>query len=109
MDRVTVQASELTIRTNMELGWDKTRQQSLSIDFDNIDTGFETLFIPSNNTYKWQLPAGFHYGISAKCEEDGKRVQVIFIYKEYFHSWQNRFWLWYLFTNYSSSKEICWS
>ena len=57
-DRVSVQASGLTVRTDMELVWDKRRQQSLSKDFDNIDTGIETLFTPSNNTYKWQLPAG---------------------------------------------------
>ena len=60
-DRVSVQASGmsgLTVCTDMELVWDKTKQQSLSKDFDNIDTGIETLFTPSNNTYKWQLPAG---------------------------------------------------
>ena len=51
-DRVSVQASGLTVRTDMELVWDKRRQQSLSKDFDNIDTGIETLFTPSNNTYK---------------------------------------------------------
>ena len=57
-DRVSVQASGLTVRIDMELVWDKTRQQSLSKDFDNIDTGIETLFTPSSNTYKWQLPVG---------------------------------------------------